>query len=110
MKTNVYENEIQEFRKLIDNCMMIEPMAKVILKKTPFAWVRIATTAFDFTVKGKNISVNSFNSYLINRTFIEFLEILENNKITLAVNEGNLVFLGTGDIEDILLNSLFPYK
>ncbi len=109
MKTSANENDIKEYMKLIDNCKMIDPMAKAVLSKYPTAWARIATNAFAFIVKGNSIYVNAFNTYIANCTFIKFLEILENNKITLTFNEGNPVFLGTGDLEEILLDSLFPY-
>lgn len=109
MITSANENGINEYIKLIDNCKMIDTRAKAILSKYPTAWARIATTAFDFTVKGKRSSVDAFNTYIANCTFIKFLEILENNKITLVVNENAFAFIGTGDLEEILLDSLFPY-
>ena len=108
MKTIANDNN-KEYMKLISKCEMLDPLAKDILSKNPTAWARIATNAFDATVKGNSISVNAFNRYISNCSFINFLEILEENKIILAVNEGNLVFLGTGDLEDILLDALFPY-
>lgn len=109
MKTIANENNNKEYMELISKCEMFDPLAKDILSKNPTAWARIATNAFDATVKGNSISVNAFNSYISDCSFIKFLEILEENKVTLTVNEGNLVFLGTGDLEDILLDALFPY-
>lgn len=109
MKTIANENNNKEYMELISKCEMLDPLAKDILSKNPTAWARIATNAFDATVKGNSISVNAFNNYISDYSFINFLKILEENKITLTVNEGNLVFIGTGDLEDILLDALFPY-
>ncbi|MFY0520594.1 hypothetical protein ACOMCU_22595 [Lysinibacillus sp. UGB7] len=110
MKTNTLqltENDVYKYNCLIENCNMIEPIAKTILSQNPFKWVNIVTRAFDFTVKGNSISTNSFATYIANCSFIKFIEIIEKNEITLAVEKGMLVFLGTGDIEEILLDSLF---
>ena len=113
MKTNTFSNndkEIQKYISLINNCKMIEPIAKEILSKNPVAWANIMINAFDVTVKSNAISIESFATYIGNCTFLEFLEILEKNGIILTENAGMLLFLGTGDIEEILLNSLFTYK
>lgn len=53
MKKNTFANsdsEIQEFVSLIKDSKMIEPMAKEILSKNPYAWAIILTKAFDVTV------------------------------------------------------------
>lgn len=113
MSTNtfsIYQEDIKDFVSLITGCDMIEPLAKEILINSPFAWANILTRAFDYTVKGNSISVNSFATYIADCTFIKFLNVLKRNDISLAVEKGMLVFLGKGDIEEILLDELFSIK
>ncbi|MEB2280118.1 hypothetical protein LAV73_08930 [Lysinibacillus xylanilyticus] len=113
MKTNTFSNndkEIKKYISLINNCKMIEHIAKEILSKNPVAWINIMIKAFDVTVKSNAISIDSFAMYIVKCTFIEFLEILEKNGIILTEDAGMLLFLGTGDLEEILLNSLLLIK
>ena len=110
MKANTFlsrDNEIQEYISLIEDCKMIEPMAKEILNNNPFAWANIVTKAFDVTVKGNIVSTNTFATYIADCTFVKFKNISEDNTIFLAVEKGMLVFIGNGDIEEILQNALF---
>ena len=104
------DNGIQEYISLIDDSKMIEPMAKEILYKNPFAWVNIITNAFDVTVKGNSISINSFATFLEGCAFGKLLEILEEHRIILTIEKGMLIFLGNGDLETILLDALSTNK
>lgn len=106
MKINTV-NEVEQYKDLINNCTMIEAKAKSILCKNPSTWGRIVTNAFSVTVKGNSITTNMFATDIVNCSFVKFLEILENSEITLTVESGLLVFLGTGDIEEILLDALY---
>lgn len=113
MRSNtILKNEAtnKEFISLISSCNMIEPLAKEILNNNSYAWANIVTRAFDYTVKGNSISVNYFATYISDCTFIKFLEVLKRNDIILAVERGMLLFLGKGDIEEILLDELFANK
>ena len=104
------DNEIQEHISLIEDSKMIEPMAKEILNKNPFAWANIIIKTFDVTVKGNSISINSFATFLEGCTLVKFLEILKEHDIILTIEKGMLIFLGNGDLEDILLDALFNEK
>ncbi|WP_068985585.1 hypothetical protein [Lysinibacillus xylanilyticus] len=104
------DNGIQEYISLIDDSKMIEPMAKEILYKNPFAWANIITKAFDVTVKGNSISINSFTTFLEGCAFEKFLEILEEHEIILTIEKGMLIFFGNGDLETILLDALSTNK
>ncbi len=113
MSTNTFsicQGDTKDFVSLITDCEMIQPLAKEILNNHTFAWANIFTRAFDYTVKGNSISVNTFATYIADCTFIKFLDVLKRNDIILAVEKGMLVFLGNGDIEDILIDELFTIK